>query len=163
MNLNPTKNTDVIRMKGILAGGYGQIAKIVMMDPDIPLPAKGIYAYFCSFTGGGNNKALTRAKQENSADKHLYELFVDALTDMLDANTGTTNVKGASLTYSKIYDRFVAAVEAGFDEYDDGYISPHNTKKVDTKSTFQYFLLFPGAGRNWIIPYNTGCSRLFYS
>lgn len=48
--LSKMKNTDEIRVRGIRSGGYGQLPKIIMVDPNIPLAAKGIYAYFVSFT-----------------------------------------------------------------------------------------------------------------
>lgn len=44
-----------IRFSGLKATGFGIIPKAVMLDPRLPLKAKGIYAYFCSFTGSGNN------------------------------------------------------------------------------------------------------------
>ena len=44
-----------IRFSGLQAMGYGTIPKLVMLDPRLPIKAKGIYAYFCSFTGSGNN------------------------------------------------------------------------------------------------------------
>jgi hypothetical protein len=34
--------------------GYGQIPKKVMMDKRLSVEAKAIYAYFCSYCGGGN-------------------------------------------------------------------------------------------------------------
>ena len=60
--MSKKKNTDEIRVRGIRSGGYGQLPKIIMVDPDIPLAAKGLYAYFVSFTGGGNNKAFPTVK-----------------------------------------------------------------------------------------------------
>ena len=44
-----------IRVSGLKANGYGTIPKAVMLDKRLPLKSKGIYAYFCSFTGSGNN------------------------------------------------------------------------------------------------------------
>lgn len=34
--------------------GYGQIPKIVMCDRELSVTAKAIYAYLCSYAGGGN-------------------------------------------------------------------------------------------------------------
>lgn len=56
------KNTDEIRVRGIRSGGYGQLPKIVMLDPNIPIASKGILAFFVSFTGSGNNKAFPTIK-----------------------------------------------------------------------------------------------------
>ena len=44
-----------IRFSGLKAAGFGMIPKAVMIDPRLPVKAKGVYAYFCSFTGSGNN------------------------------------------------------------------------------------------------------------
>jgi len=44
-----------IRFSGLKSAGYGLIPKAVMIDERLPIKAKGIYAYFCSFTGSGNN------------------------------------------------------------------------------------------------------------
>jgi hypothetical protein len=43
-----------IRFSGLKAAGFGMIPKAVMIDDRLPVKAKGIYAYFCSFTGSGN-------------------------------------------------------------------------------------------------------------
>lgn len=44
-----------IRFSGLKAVGYGMIPKAVMIDSRLPIKAKGIYAYFCSFTGAGDS------------------------------------------------------------------------------------------------------------
>lgn len=44
--MSKMKNTDEIRVRGIRSGGYGQLPKIIMVDPNIPLAAKGIYTVF---------------------------------------------------------------------------------------------------------------------
>ena len=44
-----------IRFDGLKSAGYGVIPKAAMIDPRLPLKAKGIYAYFCSLTGSGNS------------------------------------------------------------------------------------------------------------
>ena len=53
---------DELRIKGILSKGYGQLSKIVMLDPLLSLEAKAIYAYFCSYCGGGNTAFPGRDK-----------------------------------------------------------------------------------------------------
>ena len=42
---------DQLRTRGINAQGYGQVAKSVMRDPALPVGAKALYAYICSYTG----------------------------------------------------------------------------------------------------------------
>ena len=46
---------DRIRVSGLKAFGYGMIPKALMVDPRLPLKAKAVYAYFCSYTGSGNS------------------------------------------------------------------------------------------------------------
>jgi hypothetical protein len=45
---------DELRIEGIKYKGYGVLPKYVMIDPDLTIEAKGIYAYFCSYAGSGN-------------------------------------------------------------------------------------------------------------
>ena len=54
---------DEIRVRGIYGKGYGQVAKAVMMDPHISIEAKGIYGYFCSYTGSGVNTAFPSVRK----------------------------------------------------------------------------------------------------
>ena len=51
-----------LRVVGINYKGYGQLPKYVMLDPDLTIEAKGIYAYFCSYAGGGNSAFPGRDK-----------------------------------------------------------------------------------------------------
>lgn len=62
----------------VLSKGYGIVSKLAMIDPDLSIEAKAIYAYFCSFTGKGNtafpsiSKILTDLKiGEDRYYKHL--------------------------------------------------------------------------------------------
>ena len=61
---------DQLRVEGINFKGYGIIPKYVMIDADLSLEAKGIYAYFCSFSGNGNAAFPSR-------DKIVYDLGVN--------------------------------------------------------------------------------------
>ena len=45
---------DELRTQGILSRGYGILPKYPMLDEDLTLEAKGIYALFCSYAGSGN-------------------------------------------------------------------------------------------------------------
>lgn len=42
--------------------GYGTIPKMVMQDRNISIGAKGLYSYFCSYTGGGDTCFPSRKK-----------------------------------------------------------------------------------------------------
>lgn len=45
---------DILRIEGINAKGFGSIPKMVMKDRRLSLQAKGLYAYFCAYSGSGN-------------------------------------------------------------------------------------------------------------
>lgn len=51
-----------LEIEGINFQGYGIIPKAVMLDPDLTLEAKAIYAYFCSYAGAGNSSFPGRDK-----------------------------------------------------------------------------------------------------
>lgn len=61
---------DEIRIRGVMRQGFGQLAKIVMLDRDLTIEAKGIYAYFVSYTGAGCSTAFP------SRDRILHDLKV---------------------------------------------------------------------------------------
>ena len=44
-----------LRNNGMKSLGYGTVPKAVMLDRRLDIQAKGIYIYFCSFTGSGNS------------------------------------------------------------------------------------------------------------
>lgn len=49
-----TNMRDLIKGFDINSAGYGIIPKLVMLDRDLHVTAKAIYAYFCSYTGAGD-------------------------------------------------------------------------------------------------------------
>ena len=53
---------DIIRVEGINCKGFGIVAKAVMLDENISIEAKAIYAYFCSFAGSGSTSFPSRSK-----------------------------------------------------------------------------------------------------
>ena len=73
-----------IRFSGLKAAGFGMIPKAVMIDPRLPVKAKGVYAYFCSFTGSGNNAFPKKKKilfHLGIAEKTYYK-FYKLLTEL---------------------------------------------------------------------------------
>lgn len=48
------KNSDELKLVGVMEKGYGIIPKLVMKDKELSVEAKSIYAYFCSYAGAGN-------------------------------------------------------------------------------------------------------------
>ena len=53
---------DKLKVVGIDEKGYGKVYKIVMRDRAIPLTAKALYAYFCSYAGAGSTVFPSRDK-----------------------------------------------------------------------------------------------------
>ena len=57
-----TNMRDLIKGFDINSAGYGIIPKLVMLDRDLHVTAKAIYAYFCSYTGAGDTCFPSRKK-----------------------------------------------------------------------------------------------------
>ena len=53
---------DRLELEGLLFKGFGHIPKFVMLDIDLSIQAKAIYAYFCSYAGSGNSAFPSRDK-----------------------------------------------------------------------------------------------------
>lgn len=64
----------VVVMRGVMEQGYGSTSNLVMRDRRISATAKAIYAYLCSFTGGGRNVAFP------SRDTILADLGISTKT-----------------------------------------------------------------------------------
>ena len=72
---------DKIRSIGINQKGYGNIPKMVMLDQELDIKAKAVYAYFCSFTGAGDSCFLSRGNicndlkiSKDSLSKYMKQL-----------------------------------------------------------------------------------------
>ena len=52
----------VLQMDGIMAKGYGVVAKIPMRDTELKIKDKGLYAYLCALSGGGVRTWPSRGK-----------------------------------------------------------------------------------------------------
>lgn len=75
---------DKLIVAGVKEKGYGEIYKHVMRDPDLPLTAKALYAYFCSYAGGGTTAFPSRDKIME--DLHLAKnTFTKYLNCLLEA------------------------------------------------------------------------------
>lgn len=48
-----TEETSKLKLEGVMSKGYGTIPKLVMMDRDMTIEAKAIYAYIASYAGNG--------------------------------------------------------------------------------------------------------------
>ena len=56
------EDRDILKGDQINSKGYGIIAKLAMQDTNLDIIAKAIYAYFCSFAGGGDSCFPSRSK-----------------------------------------------------------------------------------------------------
>ena len=52
----------VLQMDGIMAKGYGVVAKVPMRDTELKIKDKGLYAYLCALSGGGVRTWPSRSK-----------------------------------------------------------------------------------------------------
>ena len=73
---------DTVSASGVKAGGFGFIAKAVMADTRLSIRAKGVYLYYCSFTGAGESASPKRSDigyylgiSKNSLAKYKKELI----------------------------------------------------------------------------------------
>lgn len=75
------KTYAVIRASGLKAAGYGFIAKAVMTDRRLSLKAKGLYAYFCAFTGAGESAhpSVDTARAHLGISRTLYAKYTGEL------------------------------------------------------------------------------------
>lgn len=73
----------VLKEDGVYAYGFGHIAKVVMLDRDLSCAAKGIYAYFCSFTNAKNAAypKLSTILKDLGINKRTYYKHFDLLTE----------------------------------------------------------------------------------
>lgn len=81
---------DQLHIDGINFKGFGIIPKAVMLDPELALGSKTIYAYLCSFTGNGNTAFPGRDKilSDLKVNKDTYYRYLNELI-----NTGYITVK----------------------------------------------------------------------
>lgn len=74
--------TEVLRLEGIMAQGYGLNPKLVMRDKRLSPEAKCIYAYFSSFAGAGNQAFPSRdlmLDELNMSIKRYYKYLKELL------------------------------------------------------------------------------------
>lgn len=75
---------ELLGMEGVLAKGYGCVAKFAMHDSQLTVSAKGLYAYLCSLTGSGT---ITFPRRENIliALRLCKTSYYNALHALIDA------------------------------------------------------------------------------
>jgi hypothetical protein len=82
-SINNSINPDVLRVEGIMCKGFGLIYKFLMIDTDLPLESKAIYAYFASLVGNGTTTFPSAATITHhlSIDKDTYYKYLKPLTE----------------------------------------------------------------------------------
>jgi DNA-binding transcriptional regulator YhcF (GntR family) len=72
-----------IRFGGLKSAGYGWMPYIVMTDQRLNIKAKGIYAYFCVWTGSGNSAFPSKDKILRDLDisHNTYQRYYKQLID----------------------------------------------------------------------------------
>ena len=75
---------DELKVEGVRSRGFGQLPKVLMLDADLSLNAKGVAAYFYSYTGGGSTSAFpsrSRILADLGISKDLYYACLRELTE----------------------------------------------------------------------------------
>lgn len=109
-------NTDIIRVHGIMSKGFGQVSKFVMMNPLLSIGAKGVYGYFVSYTGGGNNTAFPgrdKIVSDLGVTKDTYYKYLKELTESGLITVSQQNCPGPD---SRGFQRNIYTVELYPDE-----------------------------------------------
>ena len=94
---------DELKIEGINYKGYGVIPKFVMLDSDLTIEAKGIYAYFCSYAGAGNTAFPSRDRilldlplGKDSYYKHFNVLTLQGYISVTQSHSGGGRGNGFS-------------------------------------------------------------------
>lgn len=93
--------TDILKVNGINAKGFGVIAKLVMLDRRLTRSAKSIYSYFRSFAGNGTTAFPSIEKicydlnfnTEDTLRKHRDLLVICGYMDIKRERTGKGKFK----------------------------------------------------------------------
>ena len=74
---------DMLQIEGVDYKGFGTISKFIMTDIDLKIGAKALYAYLCSYTGGGSTAYPKRDKILNDLNicKTVYYKYQKQLID----------------------------------------------------------------------------------
>jgi hypothetical protein len=73
-----------IRFGGLKSAGYGWMPYMVMTDPRLNIKAKGIYAYFCVWTGSGNSAFPSKENilKDLGISHNTYQRYYKQLIDL---------------------------------------------------------------------------------
>ena len=141
---------DKLLVVGIDEKGYGKIYKLVMRDRDLPLTAKALYAYFCSYCGSGTTAFPSRDKI--MADLHLAKnTYTKYLNNLLDKKylkrhrTAAGNVFEILLVVPSADGTMVEIKSQGYGTIPK-FAMLDNRLTVSAKAIYAYLCSYAGAG-----------------
>lgn len=141
---------DKLIVVGVDEKGYGKVYKQVMRDRDLPLTAKALYAYFCSYTGSGTTSFPSRDKIME--DLHLAKnTFTKYLNCLLETNylarhrTAAGNVYEILLTVKSKDGRTVEIKSEGYGTVPK-FAMLDARLTVTAKAIYAYLCSYAGAG-----------------
>lgn len=89
---------DQLKVEGVNARGYGVLPKMIMLDKQITIEAKAIYAYFCSYAGNGTTAfpSTSKIQKDLGVGKNRYYKHFNMLKELgyikVDQIRNTTGV-----------------------------------------------------------------------
>lgn len=143
---------DGLKIVGIDEKGYGKIYKIVMRDPTIPLTAKAIYAYFCSYAGAGST--IFPSREKIMRDLHLAKnTFTKYLNCLIEAKyivrhrTATGNVYEILTTVKRKDGKTVEIKSQGYGTIPK-FAMLDDRLTVTAKAIYAYLCSYAGSGNS---------------
>lgn len=161
MTISEKNFADELRIEGITYKGYGVIPKAVTLNHNLTIEAKAIYAYFASFSGGGNSAFPSRCKiladlkiSKDRYYKHLKMLLENGLLTIQEKKAGqfTKNVYILRSVVSDLDSSAGLVVMGGINSRGYGLIPKAITTDprlpIESKGLYAYYAAFTGSGRD---------------
>lgn len=160
--------TEEVKHEGVLDKGYGLMPKIIMLDPNLSIEAKSLYAFFCSFCGSGSTAYPGREYIYNflNIGKHVYYKALNELKDkgLISVEQVKTNGMFSKNIYTLVgnpkeyLSKATPCIEenntlafGGLLKYGYGLIPKVVMINKDltpkTKALYAYFCVYTGAGQ----------------
>lgn len=180
--------SDRLKAEGLGSRGFGNVPKFVMLDTGLSLEAKGIYAYLCSFAGGGETAfpGLSKITFDLRINKDTYYKHFRQLTEngyiKVIKNTSKEAVRGQRFS-NNVYIlvsspekfkeaqpaasgsvlRYTGMKSSGYGQVNKAVMTMQ-CLCLKAKGMYAYYAAFTGAGesafpKQEVILYHTGVSR----
>ena len=181
-------SADRLLAEGFSSKGFGNVPKFVMFDTDLSLEAKGIYAYLCSFAGGGETAfpGLSKITYDLCINKDTYYKHFKLLTKngyiRVISNTSSEAVRGRRFS-NNVYVlvsspekytsslssensprlRYTGLKASGYGQVNKAVMTMQGLS-IKAKAMYAYYAAYTGAGESAfpkqdVILYHTGISR----